>query len=269
VHLFVNTAGAGNPMVFDDPIYNLIDTQGNEISAGSFSAPTFVDLNRDGLIDLVVGTKNGRLIYYQNTGSAENYQFTLINSTLGEIDVDPISPDGYATPTFIEIDGEWHLFIGARDGKMHYYTGIEGNLSPGDVFSFSSSTFASIDVEGYSSFAIQDLDNDGNLELFVGTDLGGVEFFKADPNSSVGIEESNAKESEVKVYPNPFEDEMVVEGANPGAVVMVYALGGQVVHESRIENNVQRIALTNLRQGVYYLEINYLGIIYRAKLVKQ
>jgi predicted alpha/beta-fold hydrolase len=85
--------------------------------------------------------------------------------------------------------------------------------------------------------------------------------------NGVGVDEAAARM--FKVYPNPFEDEMVVEGANPGAVVMVYALGGQVVHESRIENNVQRIALTNLRQGVYYLEINYLGIIYRAKLVKQ
>lgn len=267
VHLFINTAGAGNPMVFDDPIYNLVDTQGNQISAGSFSAPSFVDLNRDGLVDLVVGTKNGRLMYYQNTGSAENYQFTLINSMLGEIDVDP-SPDGYATPTFVEIDGEWHLFIGARDGKMHYYTGIEGNLSPGDVFSFSSTSFASIDVDGYSSFAIQDIDNDGNLELFVGTDLGGVELFKADPNSSVGIDNIEEYERVINSYPNPFEDEIIIEGVQNGDVVKLYTMSGKIVHVSIIENNVQRIDVHEIRPGIYFLEINSSGAIYRSKVIK-
>ncbi|MEO6167157.1 MAG: FG-GAP-like repeat-containing protein, partial [Chitinophagales bacterium] len=62
---FKNTAasGAAANFVFTSENY------GN-IEVGNFSTPQLVDVNRDGLPDLLVGSQGGNLSYYQNTGTA-------------------------------------------------------------------------------------------------------------------------------------------------------------------------------------------------------
>ncbi len=269
VHLFINEAGAGNPISFSTPVYNIQDNTGTVISAGSYSAPTLVDLDRDGLLDLVIGTKNGTLLYYKNTGSSAAFQFTLKNDMLGNIDVAPSSPDGYAVPHFLDHEGEWHLFLGGRSGRLDYYTGIEGNLTPGFDFGFSSIGYASIDMEGYSAFAISDMDNDGNYDLFAGGDLGGVDLFESDPNSSVGFEPVEIPQDKIAVYPNPFTEEFIVEGASKGSLLRIYNTQGVIVYEQKITTEKEVVGLQLVSKGMYFIEVEEGGQTYHTRVLKR
>jgi hypothetical protein len=267
IHLFTNTAGAGNTMSFTTQTFNLQDEDGAVINVGSFSAPTLVDIDRDGLLDLVIGNKNGRLSYYRNNGTPGNPSFVLMNAFLGNIDVDPSSPDGYAVPRFVEVDGLWHLFIGARDGKMHYATGIENNLAPGQNFDIYVNQFVAFDIESYSAFAIGDLNNNGRFELFAGNDLGGVELFEHDPNSTISIPEESW-ENQILVYPNPTKNVIYVLNLPENARITVLNAVGQSLLSEQVTASQIQLNLGDYQRGIYFLVVEADGVVKTVKVVK-
>lgn len=255
IHLFTNAAGSGNAMNFSSQTFDLQDEDGNIIDVGTFSAPTLIDLNRDGLLDLVIGNKNGVMHYYQNMGTATNPSFVLVNQKLGDIDVAPNSPDGYAVPHFVDIDDVWHLFIGARDGKMHYATEIEDNLLSNTAFGVYNNTFNNYNFKSYSAFFVSDINQNEKLNLFVGHDLGGVELFEHDPNSNVSIENFDT-EQRIRVYPNPFNQTIRIVGADIGAEVCVFNLLGQPLIKQKCLHSEMELNLSHLQKGLYLISID-------------
>lgn len=265
VHLFTNSSGTGNAMNFSTQTFNLQDEDGTPISVGTFSSPCLVDLNRDGLLDLVIGNKTGRLHYYQNTGTATNPSFKMINNQLGGIDTDPTSPDGFATPHFADVDGAWHLFVGARNGKMIYATGIEDHLLPGQTFEIVNPNFINFDIQSYSAFWIEDINNNGRFELFVGNDLGGIELFEHDPNSNVSLE-NNSEINQIVVYPNPFKNHINLNKLNPNMKIQVYSSRGELMNEQQANNETMILDLSAYDSGIYILQIsnNHSSIVRRV-----
>jgi hypothetical protein len=254
VHLFTNSAGAGNTMNFSTQTFNLTDEDGTTISVGTFSAPFLGDLNRDGLLDLIVGNKNGKLHYYENTGTQSVPKFKSVNPTLGGIVVDPDSPDGFAVPHFVDINGVWSLFVGTKNGNMIYATDIEGNLEPGQVFSTILPNFLNFDIQSYSSFFISDVNNNGQLELFVGNDLGGIELFENDPNSTISVD-TYKNPKKLLIYPNPSENEIRFSGIDVRTDVFIYNTLGKIVLQSEISKEKLTLNLAQLPAGVYLIQV--------------
>jgi hypothetical protein len=266
VHLFTNAAGASNTMNFSTQTFNLQDEDGAEINVGTFSAPCLVDLNRDGLLDLVIGNKNGQMRYYQNMGTVSNPSFVLINDFLGGIDADPSSPDGFSVPHFVDVDGEWHLFLGARNGQMMYATGIENNLESGQTFTTVLPNFINFDVQSYSSFWVEDINENGRFELFVGNDLGGIELFEHDPNSNVSINEYGTQIQFV-AFPNPFDDKVVLKNlssplSDSNLKIEVVNTLGQVLLEVHTDQSSPELNLQGLTAGIYFVRVHTnLGVV--------
>ncbi|NTW32388.1 MAG: VCBS repeat-containing protein, partial [Bacteroidetes bacterium] len=122
-----NTAPYGSPM---DMVLSQSDYMG--INVGKYSAPQLVDLDKDSLIDLVIGEKNGNINFYKNTGSKTNPQFNLITDSLGGIDVTRhhLSNYGYSVPCFFKDSTDnFKLFLGSESGYIFYYKNIDNNLS--------------------------------------------------------------------------------------------------------------------------------------------
>lgn len=72
LHLFENTAGAGNTanFILKEPFF-----QG--ITVGVSASPSFVDLDRDGKTDLIVGEEQANLNFYKNRGTNDNPIYNL------------------------------------------------------------------------------------------------------------------------------------------------------------------------------------------------
>jgi hypothetical protein len=89
------------------------------IVLSSQSTPSFVDLDGDGDLDLVVGASDGTLKYYENIGSATApvYMAGATNP------FDGIDVGTQSTPTLADLDGDGDLdlVVGASDGTLHYY----------------------------------------------------------------------------------------------------------------------------------------------------
>ena len=156
---------------------------GNGSSSRTFDGaakPTMVDLNGDGLSDLVVETDKGAITVFLNKGSAGNPMFieTLWREEWRSLlaaekspsiegltfDVEPI---GIISWTFADIDGDGDddILMADNEGRIWYYKGgADGYLLQHKVWGGSYAGFA----EGLSIFAT-DWDDDGDVDLVCGT----------------------------------------------------------------------------------------------------
>lgn len=251
-----NTAGSGNPLAFGAPVLNYQDSEGQVMNAGSYCFPQVFDLNNDGKLDLILGKKTGELMYYQNVGTLENPSFTLINPKLGEIDVATLTPDGYAAPHFFRYLDTTRLFLGSFDGKIRFYDDIDGNLNPTDTFHLISDFYKGINVEAYSSCWVNDIDNDGKLNLFVGGDLGGIFSLEHDPLSNLSLEEK-IEEDFFQLFPNPANEQVTIALKFPTTLkqVELIDLHGRTTQIHIKEETPYDFSITNLPQGVYIVRI--------------
>lgn len=263
---FTNTAGAGNPMNFGTSVA-VTDHTGAAINVVSYSYPQLFDLNKDGLLDLIVGRKTGEITYYQNTGTAGSPVFTLISNNIGQADIST-TPDGYAAPHFFRVNDTTRLFVGAYNGKLNYFHHIDGHLTDGDTFSLYSDHFLNLDVGLYSSVFVDDINGNGFLNLFVGQDLGGLFLFEADPLSTASINELQI-EKELILFPNPGNQLVTIVSKNGKTssikLLDAYNILGQKQH---LEWTGSQIDVSRLRSGTYYFVFEVDGKIEHLNFIR-
>jgi hypothetical protein len=263
---FTNTAGAGNTLNFGTSA-PLTDNNGSPIQVNSYAFPQLFDLDKDGLLDLIVGKKTGEISYYQNTGTSSNAVFTLISQNVGQADISP-NPDGYAAPHFFRVNDTTHLFVGAYNGKLNYYRNIDGHLTDGDTFSLYSDSYLDLEVGLYSTVFVNDIDGNGFLNLFVGQDLGGLFLFEADPLSSASVPEFNV-ESNLVLFPNPGNQLVQVLAKNGNSTDLkllgVYNLLGQ---KQEVELLNSTMDISQLSNGAYYFVLEANGKIEHLNFIK-
>lgn len=241
---------------FAAPVTGYTDHLGNSITVDQYAAPQLFDLNKDGLLDLIIGKKTGEMVYYQNIGTATVPSFELKNSLLGNIDIATDSPDGYPAPHFLNVNNVTHLFLGAVDGNLRYYNDIDGNIDAGESFHLISANYLGINTGAYSSFFTADLDNDGNLSLFAGQDLGGLYHYEANPANTSGIAESSASLS-VSVYPNPSHGTVTISSEFNGELtITVFDIIGNQVMGSTSFHQLTELNLQEQPNGIYVIQID-------------
>jgi hypothetical protein len=203
------------------PNYQFVNSGGyyQGIDVGENSHPCLIDLNKDGLLDLVIGNRYGFLSYYQNTGSASNPVFTLISNKLGNVDTRQTG-NSYANsyPAFYQENGKNVLLVGTLFGNIYRYGNIDGNLN--GTFTKLDSAFVNINAGAYASPTMADLDNDGKPELLVGNQAGGIYLFS---QSILSVEslKINQNADYIQLYPNPANHELNISFAQ-------YAIKGLV-----------------------------------------
>lgn len=268
--VFYQNNSIGSGAVFGAPQTSYLDNLGAPISAIGYAHPQLFDLDDDGLLDLVIGSKTGEIIYYRNIGTASVPSFELTNSQLGNIDLASVNPNVYAAPHFFRVNNVTKLFAGSYEGELLYYDSIDNNIGVGQGFSLVSDHYLSIDVEAYSSFCVKDIDADGNLSMFVGQDLGGVFHFEADPNSDVSINEIELKDN-VALYPNPSSNSITVTSSTSQILeITILDLNGKYVHQETLLNNIGHINVMNFSKGIYVVKITLdNGRVVTKKLVKR
>ena len=137
----------------------ITDTNGNPINVGSYSSPVIMDINNDGILELMTGTESGVIYCYRHeTGLAFSY--------LGEIDT--FVPDCIIDLGDLNNDGIIDMAVGSRNGDLKIYYG-----GPGDVYIYGIISFQKpITIESKQSRCapcIADTDKDGVAELYAGT----------------------------------------------------------------------------------------------------
>ena len=180
---FKNTGTRFNPAFdLDTADFFELSIQLSGIDSANFS-PAFGDLDNDGDPDMMVGSYNGGLHYFENTaglGNAAN--FILTQANYPDNFADPIDIGNYSVPQIIDAnrDGMLDLIIGEKGGNINYYENTGTPLSP--VFTFITDSFGRVDVRNYqepSGYSIPCMfDYNGNYMLLVGSVSGYLYCYK-------------------------------------------------------------------------------------------
>jgi hypothetical protein len=249
LYRFENTALPGANAQF-----TLVEAKYKNIDIGQFSTPQLVDVDRDGLLDLLVGERSGNINYFKNIGSKQipDFETDPDNSFFGEIDVMIPCCTGYSVPYLTETDDNtgYELWVGSETGYIYHYTGIDGNLNGAFFLTDSIYTAGSrVTVSGF------DINNDGKTELITGQFSGGVSMFRN--NKPVNIEITSNRGNNLKLYPNPAEDffdiEFFSKSNNPVKFVMVSVLGEAISDFNILPNQTNRINTKMISKGIYFL----------------
>ena len=254
LHLFTNDPIAGQAS-FTLTTTELEDNMSNTIDIGQFAAPQLFDVNDDGLLDLLVGERNGNINYFRNLGTATSPAWSLQNDTIGGVVVTEYwNITGYSTPyMYLNAAGERELLVGSESGFIHLYDNIEGNVN--GMWNLVDSAFQGIRAGVRTGVCAYDYTDDGQLDVIVGNYRGGVGFWRNDSTGGGGngINES-ALDQQLMIYPNPATDRLFIdlnERAANGELLILNAVG-QIVH-AEASGNRTRISLNTFGwpEGTY------------------
>lgn len=253
---FENISTGASP-VYAAPIINYKDNNNTPIQNGLYAAPQLFDLNKDGLLDLIIGVKTGELVYYQNIGSQFVPSFQLVTTFLGGIDVSDDTPNGYSAPCFFSLNDTTFALIGSIDGKLRFVEGIDGHIADGDLFDSVNEEFLGINVGSYSAAAIADIDTDNHLDLFIGQDLGGLFYLEDNANGNLGLSDTGIDVG-VKVWPNPFADVLKIEviDGKYNETAKLYDVTGKCQATFVLKDKINKVNIKGLNSGVYYLQFS-------------
>jgi hypothetical protein len=122
--------------------------------------PAFADIDGDEDYDLFLG--EGRITFYRNQGSPYNPIYNFETDNYAGIDVGIISRPVFAD---IDADGDLDLFVGEGNGNVNYFRNM-GDRFAADYILIDEN-YAGISLSVPSNPAFADIDNDGDLDLFV------------------------------------------------------------------------------------------------------
>lgn len=253
--VFYENTSTGSGAIFNTAQSNYPDNNGNPITTEGFSHPQLFDLDQDGLLDLILGSKSGKVHYYRNIGTSSSPSFQLENTQLGNVSVVGLNPNALAAPHFFRDDNTTYLFVGSVDGKLFFYDSIENNIGSGNSFNLVSPEFLGLNVEAYSSFCVEDIDGDGNLNMFVGQDLGGIFHFEVDPNSSASLNE--VAQEQIALYPNPGTKEIVLSSSLEIETIRIVSIQGKEVLKQESHSSIETIDVTSLNSGTYLVFVEF------------
>lgn len=161
---------------------------------------SFADFDNDGDLDAVIGTYYD-VKYYRNTQID-----TLIqgNGFVPDVESNPLAAAsnvrGNEIPSFADLDsdGDLDAFIGRHNGKIRYYRNTQiDTLEQGIGFVADSANnpFDGVDVGRNATPSFYDIDDDGDLDAFVGNNGGVIVYLQNIDPDPVTVEDMLTVES--------------------------------------------------------------------------
>lgn len=263
IHYYENTA----PVLPNTPAqFALTQTQYFNIKENSFSAPFIIDLNKDGKLDIVCGSRLGKLNYYENTGTTTSPNFSSVAtiSNLGGVTTvnATFSSSGYSVPCFFDFNGKTELFLGSYSGVIYHYTDIYDGLGQlNTAFTLQSTKVANFKDGLRSAVAVYNFNEDAYIDLIYGNLSGGVDLLYGS-FTDVGIEEAQDMGAGMYLYPNPGSTQVYIGSPalwNDMLELCIMDAAGRVIRHLKEFNMVQPVDVTGLSQGLYIFEVRYKG----------
>ncbi len=229
--------------------------QEDMIDVGEGAIPVFVDINQDGLEDLIISNfkyydannpNKQQFMLLLNVGSENSPEFKLIDDDF--LNMSQYSLGNGIAPTFADLNnnGKPDMIVGDVQGRLHYFT----NTSSGNDISFSltaspltNSSGDIIDVGDFASPHLVDLNRNGKQDLIVGSRHGNIWHFRNSGNLNTPIftfvTDSLGKLTTAPPNrPNNGNSTPIIKEVDGHYHLIVGSLQGELFHYTNLDNNL-------------------------------
>jgi hypothetical protein len=234
---------------------------------GTAYSPALVDIDDDGDMDMFVGVTVGDILYFQNTGNVNSFQFA--SGVTNPFNFSNAGSRSAPSFTDIDSDGDYDAFVGNSAGNILYYENIGNKNQP--VFGLPvTNPFGLTNVIQFATPTFADIDNDGKDDCFVGNTVGNIYYFRN--TSVVSVEnEENTDIVELKAYPNPVSSVLNINAAKniTSEDISVYNILGQKINiNANTSANLISLDFSSLTQGIYLLVVENENLKFVTKVIK-
>ncbi|MCC6814838.1 MAG: T9SS type A sorting domain-containing protein [Saprospiraceae bacterium] len=243
-----NIAGANKTFAFKNPVYGY-----QNIDVFGYSVPCLIDLNRDGLIDILCGSRLSNndsnfdlcssFTYFENQGSRttpifDSDQNKLPNSKcVGKAIVD-MNYAAYSSPIVLDFNGKYTLFTGNELGNIQIFNSIENNIY--NEFTKIEKDYGNLKEGNSVHLSIADIDGDGVLDMAIGNARGGINIVSTDYRSDGTQLNSKDLDQNINfIFPNPVSDNFYISSKyNTEVQLSICALSGEEIYNGKFFTNV-------------------------------
>jgi large repetitive protein len=162
IHFLRNHGTPDEPSFVEENASFLGSNLGNNLSLD------LADIDADGDLDAFIGNSNGFILFFRNSGTAENFEFT------NEGNIESVDLSGHSSPDLVDIDndGDLDLICGETSGLIT----LSENTGTAEIFQFQPPVLLQEGLFTLSRSAPEfvDLDSDGDLDLLIGSEYSGI-----------------------------------------------------------------------------------------------
>lgn len=248
-----NVAGAGKPVQFAPPVPNY-----EGLSVGSFSVPQIIDVDGDGLEDILMGTNVGKLVLFRNVGTKGMPEFVPGASTTPNVDlfgkVDMRKQGfvaGRSSPWLFRTKGGMEMLVGSNAGEVRRYA-VDPN-SYMTAFAVLDSVFTGY-RDGYETHpTMVDLDSDGTLEVFIGNLRGGLTAYRTLFSDLTSVDPVNPGGIGFKAYA-PAGTQVIrvdLSGCPAGGTMTIHDMQGRLMMQVPVKEGSNEWGSVNWCSGIY------------------
>ncbi len=234
------------------------------IQLGYDAAPQLIDVDKDGLLDLISGDIDGHVFYYRNTGTKTAPIFQAnAPDTLGGLDLNSIFP-ARTTPRLADFnaDGKWDLAVGEMGGRLILFDNIFDTILHryDSVFYYSNSLGgASVDEADFGDgfrMAVADWNGDSLPDLILGTNNGGIIGLRNRAGSLSTKQLPKQEVTPLQLFPNPATDRVeIIQPQGPKAPINLFNLTGQLIHSWEIPlGESAQLEVGGIPEGLYFIQ---------------
>jgi hypothetical protein len=255
MRIYWNNSSGSSGLSVNEESYSDID-----INLGINGAPFFVDVDQDGLTDLLGGRSTGRLEYYRNEGTDSDPFFVLTENEFLGISDSYVEFRRNLVPWVDDFDlnGKEDLITTDLTGSLRLYPDFR-NYDP-EIDEPLTQLYHNKDFDmneefrvGYQSFpASAILRNNEKPTLILGNPQGGLSIF-----SNLESSPDNQQSLTLTIYPNPLKNnnQLSLRLNKDGHVIFYNSLGKQIENPVFIPRNTSKtVEIGYLPAGLYIVK---------------
>ncbi|MEO9966058.1 MAG: T9SS type A sorting domain-containing protein [Reichenbachiella sp.] len=256
---YIINAGSNSELTFD-----LADIKEFNVDLTLLDDYYLDDVDRDGLLDLLIGLSSGQLDYYRNVGTFESPNFTVESQEYLGLTATSERSNLSITAGDVDGDGESDLITTDRTGELLIYSNYRaGNaLAQASVLSLeSNSSLVPTRLGRISKPAIGEFT--GGTSVVVGSIQGGVYFFNV-------AGESSDNNLTLRAFPVPSSNDKIVNflSNQSNTRLEIFSLTGKKIHELWLSAySLSSVDLSSLVDGMYLAKATSNGLSCTLKIV--